>query len=118
MKLGEQDYKRILKRLERMEAFLKSYIASLEGTNQKLIRRKVPVYAEAGGDLYWKKDHLDPVEKGELIYFIDADEWHLDDYGNSPASGDLFIFREFRRQKAEVAAGQNIAEIWEKYVPV
>lgn len=113
----EQDYETlILEKLEAMEESLKSFMSSLEVPGQKLIRRKVPVYANGSGTIRWAQIYGD-VDKDELLCTITDKVTRLTYFVYSPIAGDLFINGR-ARQGYEVTKGQEIAGIKERYVPV
>ncbi|MEE9584962.1 MAG: hypothetical protein V3W51_05720 [Candidatus Brocadiales bacterium] len=113
----EQDYETlILEKLEAMEESLKSFMSSLEVPGQKLIRRKVPVYANGSGTIIWAQIY-GGVDKGDLLCTITDKVTRLTYFVYSPAAGDLFINGR-AHDGSEVTEGQEIARIKERYVPV
>lgn len=114
----EQDYETlILEKLEAMEESLKSFMSSLEVPGQKLIRRKVPVYANGSGTIRWAQTDGGDVDKDDLLCTITDKVTRLTYFVYSPAAGDLFINRR-AYDGSEVTEGQEIAGIKERHVPV
>jgi len=98
MKLEEQDYEaKIIKKLEDIEKFLESFVASLDGPYQKLIREKVPVKAPIEGKVEgWYFVSGDPIsKKGIPLGSMTPDKEDLSprDFHDilSPAGGTLRI---------------------------
>ncbi len=116
MELEERESEIILEKLERMEDFLKSFITSLRETEQKLIRRKVPLYAEVTGTIVWGLNSYARVEKGDPLYYIEpTSDLGLRDRRYSPAVGELHIYKVTGEK---VKDGWKVGEIWLDAVPV
>ncbi|HHT9133957.1 MAG TPA: hypothetical protein ACFYD2_03555 [Candidatus Avalokitesvara rifleensis] len=111
MKLEEQDSEaKIIKKLEDIEKFLKSFVASLDKPSQKLIREKVPVKAPIEGEIKgWYFVSGDYIErKGIPLGGMTPDEegsnpWDFHDI-LSPAEGYLQI---------RVAASKKVSKGYE-----
>ncbi|MCQ4574183.1 MAG: hypothetical protein NOU37_02900 [Candidatus Brocadiales bacterium] len=116
MQLEERESEIILEKLERMEDFLKSFIASLGEESKRLEIKFVPIYSRAEGTIHkWNFRTGNRVGRNDKVCFINPDEernpnpklWELIPV-LSPAMGMLSINTFYKDKGSTVRSSRGI----------
>ncbi|MCP4365207.1 MAG: hypothetical protein GY800_07915 [Planctomycetes bacterium] len=116
MKLTEEDYEMILESLDRMEAFLKSFLGGLDEENKRLEMELEPVISRATGAIHaWYFSTGNRVGKYDVVCDINPDPegnpnpkpWELVPV-ESPKRGTLRIIEFYRRKGARVLSTSTV----------